>query len=96
VSHPFVAVRQRTDERDATDVTKETDMRRPDSDTPTPLEMVEEVLELVTGLGLILLPLFILAVPGAVLLLPLAVLVIPLGLLVPPYLIGRAVWRRLR
>ena len=69
---------------------------RPESDTPTNGEMIEEVLDLVTGFGVMVLPLFIMAVPAAILLLPLAVPIIPLALLVPPFLLVRSVWRRLR
>jgi hypothetical protein len=66
---------------------------RPDSDAPTTREMFEEVLDLITGLGVLLLPLSILAIPGLILLLPLALPLIPLALLVPPFLIARSVWR---
>jgi hypothetical protein len=59
-------------------------------------EMLAEVLDLVTGLGVLLLPLSILAIPSLILLLPLAVPLIPLALLAPPYLLVRGARRRLR
>jgi hypothetical protein len=66
--------------------------------TPTGAEMLEELLDLITGLGILLLPLIILAIPGLVLLLPLAVAAIPLAIIAaimtPPYLIVRALRRR--
>jgi hypothetical protein len=52
-----------------------------DSDTPTVGEIAEEVLGIVTGVGLILLPALPLAIPALVLLLPLALLALPLVLL---------------
>jgi hypothetical protein len=67
-------------------------------DKPTSGEMLEEVLDLITGLGVLLLPLLLLAIPGMVLLLPLAVLAIPFlllaAILTPPYLLVRALRRR--
>jgi hypothetical protein len=67
-------------------------------DKPTGGEMLEEVLELITGLGVLLLPLLLLAIPGMVLLLPLALPAIPLlllaAILTPPYLLVRALRRR--
>jgi hypothetical protein len=65
------------------------------SDGPTFGEMAEEAMNLVTGLGVMLLPTLILAIPGLILLLPLALPLIPLALLAPPFLLARAVWRRL-
>ena len=58
------------------------------ADGPTAGEMVEEVVNIVTGLGIALLPLFVFAVPGLVLLLPLLVLVLPLA--VPAALLAAA------
>ena len=66
----------------------------PRDETPTVGEMLSELLDLVTGLGVLLLPLIILAVPGLILLLPLALLAIPPALLALPYLLYRAVRRR--
>jgi hypothetical protein len=66
--------------------------------TPTGGEMLEELLGLVTGLGVLLLPMILLAIPGIVLLLPLALLAIPpaivAAILAPPYLLSRALRRR--
>ncbi len=68
------------------------------ADAPTATEMLWEVVDLAGGLGVILLPLFILAVPGAILLLPLVVPAIALGLVAgvaaAPYLLVRAIRRR--
>ena len=71
---------------------------------PTPVEMLEEVVDLTTGLTAALLPLFIITAPGVILLLilPAALLVaavavpVALGaaLLAPPFLLVRAVRRR--
>lgn len=68
--------------------------------------MLEEVLDLSAALAILLLPLLITAVPGVILLLVLpAVLVlaaaavhvaIAVAILAPPYLLVRAVRRRLR
>jgi hypothetical protein len=63
-------------------------------DTPTAGEMLEEILDLLTGLGILLLPLMILAIPGLILLLPLALPLIPLALLAAPFLLIRWVRRR--
>jgi len=63
-------------------------------ETPTVGEMLSEVLDLLTGLGVMLLPVIILAVPCLILLLPLALLAIPPVLLALPYLLFRAVRRR--
>jgi hypothetical protein len=63
-------------------------------ETPTVGEMLGEVFDLLTGLGILLLPLIILAVPCLILLLPLALLAIPPALLAVPFLLFRAVRRR--
>jgi hypothetical protein len=63
-------------------------------ETPTVGEMLSELMDLMTGLGVMLLPVIILAVPCLILLLPLALLAIPPALLVAPYLLYRAVRRR--
>ena len=52
---------------------------------PTTGEMLSEVLDLMTGLGVMLLPALILAIPGLILLLPLALLALPLALLAAPF-----------
>jgi hypothetical protein len=66
--------------------------------TPTGGEMLEELLGLMTGLGVLLLPMLLLAVPGMILLVPLLLPAIPLAivaaLLAPPYLLVRALRRR--
>lgn len=64
----------------------------PRDDTPTAGEMLSEILDLITGLGILLLPLIIFAVPALILLLPLALLGLPLVLLAAPYLLYR--WLR--
>jgi hypothetical protein len=56
--------------------------------------MLSELLDLITGLGVMLLPVVILAVPCLILLLPLALLAIPPALLAAPYLLYRALRRR--
>jgi hypothetical protein len=63
-------------------------------ETPTAGEMLEEILDLLTGLGILLLPISILAIPGLVLLLPLALLAIPFAILAAPFLLIRLVRRR--
>ncbi|HEX5618926.1 MAG TPA: hypothetical protein VFX51_10920 [Solirubrobacteraceae bacterium] len=63
-------------------------------ETPTVGEMLSEVLDLLTGLGVMLLPVIILAVPCLILLLPLALLAIPPALLAVPFLLFRALRRR--
>jgi hypothetical protein len=67
-------------------------------DKPTGGEMFEEVLELITGLGVMLLPVMLLAIPCLVLLLPLALLGIPFlllaAILTPPFLLVRALRHR--
>ena len=65
---------------------------------PTAGEMVEEVVNIVTGLGIALLPLLVCAVPGFVLLLPLLLLALPfaitVALLAGTYLLVRSIrWR---
>lgn len=66
-------------------------------DKPTGGEMLGELLDLITGFGVLVLPLIILAIPCLVLLLPLALLAIPAALLAvivaPPYLLVRALRR---
>ena len=62
-------------------------------DTPTAGDMFAEILDLVTGLGVMLMPLLILAIPCFVLLLPLALPAIPLALLAAPFLLIRTVRR---
>jgi hypothetical protein len=62
-------------------------------DSPTIPEMLGEVFDLLTGLGVLLLPLIIFAIPCLILLLPLALPAIPLALLAAPYLAFRAVRR---
>jgi Flp pilus assembly protein TadB len=71
------------------------------SDGPTAGEMLEEILDMVTGLGILVLPMIILAVPALVLLLPVVLLLaLPLAFalvfVVPPYLVVRSLrrWRR--
>jgi hypothetical protein len=66
----------------------------PRDETPTAGEMLSELMDLITGLGVMLLPVIILAVPCLILLLPLALLAIPPALLAAPYLLYRAVRRR--
>ena len=66
------------------------------SDGPTAGEMLGEVLDLFTGLGILLLPLTIMAIPCLILLLPLAVPLLPLALLAPPFAIARTLARRVR
>jgi hypothetical protein len=94
-SRPLVASRHSSDEPDGPDVTKEATVHDEPNSTSAG-EMLAEVLDLVTGLGVLLLPLSILAIPCLVLLLPLAVPLIPLALLAPPYLLIRAARGRLR
>ena len=66
------------------------------SEGPTLSEMLGELLDLSTGLGILLLPLGIMAIPCLILLLPLAVPLLPLALVAPPFLLTRAGLRRLR
>jgi hypothetical protein len=63
-------------------------------ETPTVGEMLSELLDLLTGLGILLLPLIIFAIPGLILLIPLVVLAIPPALLALPFLLYRALRRR--
>jgi len=65
-------------------------------ESPTAAEMIGEVFDLLTGLGVLLLPIIILAVPCLILLLPLALLALPLALLAPPILLIRWVRGRRR
>jgi hypothetical protein len=62
-------------------------------DRPTAGEMFAEVFDLLTGVGVLLLPLMIFAIPGLILLLPLAVPAIQLAILAAPYMAFRAVRR---
>ena len=62
-------------------------------ENPTVGEMLSELLDLLTGLGVMLLPVIILAVPCLILLLPLALLAIPPALLAVPFLLYRALRR---
>jgi hypothetical protein len=72
-------------------------------ETPTTGEMFAEILDVLTGVGILVLPLVILAIPALILLLPVAVLLIlPLAvllilfaLLAGPYLLIRSVRRGL-
>jgi membrane protein implicated in regulation of membrane protease activity len=64
-------------------------------ETPTTGEMLEEIFDLVNGLGVMLLPAIILAVPALILLLPLVLLLIPFAILAAPCLLIVG-WRRLR
>lgn len=66
------------------------------SDGPTAGEMVGEVLDLFTGLGILLLPLVIMAIPCLILLLPLAVPLLPLAIIAAPFALTRAAVRRVR
>ena len=67
---------------------------------PTVGEMVEEVVNIVTGLGIALLPVLVFAVPGLVLLLPLLLLALPLAIAAAPlaaaYLLVRSIRGRPR
>ncbi len=63
---------------------------------PTTGEMLGEILDLLTGFGVMLLPALILAVPGLILLLPLALLAIPLAILAAPFLLIYYVRRLIR
>jgi hypothetical protein len=63
---------------------------------PTPGEMLAEVLDLIGGLGILILPLFPLALPALICLLPLALLALPLAILAAPVVVIRALVRRRR
>jgi hypothetical protein len=63
---------------------------------PTTGEMLGEILDLLTGLGVMLLPALILAVPGLILLLPLALLALPLAILALPFVLIHYVRRLIR
>jgi hypothetical protein len=65
-------------------------------ENPTAGEMLEEILDLLAGLGVLLLPISLLAVPGLVLLLPLLLLAIPFALLAAPIVLILAIRRRPR
>jgi hypothetical protein len=62
-------------------------MRSQDSESPTPGEMLAEVLDLAGGLGILILPLFPLALPALIFLLPLALLALPLAILAAPFVL---------
>jgi hypothetical protein len=62
-------------------------------ETPTAGEMLEEILDLLAGLGVLLLPISLLAIPGLVLLLPLLLLAIPFALLAAPVVLIIAIRR---
>ena len=66
----------------------------PRDDSPTAGEMFYEVIDLLGGLGIVMLPLFPLALPALVLLLPLALLALPLAILTAPVLAIVALRRR--
>lgn len=66
----------------------------PRDDSPTAGEMLFEVLDLLGGLGIVMLPLFPFALPALVLLLPLALLALPLAILAAPVLAIVALRRR--
>jgi hypothetical protein len=66
----------------------------PPGDSPTAGEMFCEVVDLLGGLGVVMLPLFPLALPALVLLLPLALLALPLAILAAPVLAIVALRRR--
>jgi hypothetical protein len=74
----------------------------PDPARPTLGEMLWEVVDLSSGLTIILLPLLLLGLPGLILfiLAPAALLLAPVALAgavaAPPYLLVRAIRRRLR
>jgi hypothetical protein len=72
------------------------------SDDPTPVQMLDQTLDMVAGLSILILPLFPLAIPGVILL---GIVLIPLaavglvaalvgGVLASPYLLVRALRRR--
>jgi len=75
-------------------------------DSPTPADVIGEVLDFGSGLTVLLLPLMTITLPGVVLLLVLPVVLVlaavalPLALVgaiaAPPYLLARAVRRRRR
>ena len=65
--------------------TLEPTMRSRDSESPTPGEMLAEVLDLAGGLCILILPLFPLAIPALIFLLPLALLALPLTILAAPF-----------
>jgi membrane protein implicated in regulation of membrane protease activity len=59
-------------------------------------DMVSEVLDLITGLGVMLLPALILAVPGLILLVPLLLLALPLAILAAPLVLIHYIRRFMR
>ena len=70
-------------------------MSSPD-DLPTTGDMLSEILDLLTGAGVMLLPALILAVPGLILLVPLALLALPLVILAAPFVLIHYVRRWIR
>jgi hypothetical protein len=92
--------------RTSTTATPRDDARTPQPPHSTFGEMLEELIDLSAGLGVVLLPLLLLAVPGiilfvvlpAILLLALAAPVAVIGavIAVPPYLVARWLRRRRR
>jgi membrane protein implicated in regulation of membrane protease activity len=68
----------------------------PRDDSPTAGEMFFDVLDLLGGLGIVVLPLFPFVLPALVLLLPLALLALPLAILAAPVLAIVALRRRRR
>ena len=64
-------------------------------ETPTAGEMIAEVLDLVAGFGVMLLPALLLALPGLILLLPLALLALPLAVIAAPFVLVHYLRRRL-
>jgi hypothetical protein len=73
-------------------------------DEPTPVQMLDQILDMVAGLSILFLPLFPLAIPGVVVLglvlIPLAVVglvaAVAGGVVASPYLLVRALRRRAR
>jgi len=66
----------------------------PRDDSSSAGEMFYEVLDLLSGVGIVMLPLFPFALPALVLLLPLALLTLPLAILAAPVLAIVALRRR--
>jgi hypothetical protein len=63
---------------------------------PTTGDMLSEILDLITGLGVMLLPALILAVPGLILLVPLLLLALPLAILAAPFVLVHYLRRFIR
>jgi Flp pilus assembly protein TadB len=90
----------------STTATPRDDARTPQPTRPTLGEMLEELIDLSTGLGVVLLPLLVLAVPGIILFVVLPAILLlavaaPLAVVgaviaVPPYLVARWLRRRRR